>query len=451
VNLGRTRCAVVFLGDRLAVAVVRGSRVETFTLPAENAGAELRTQLDARDLAPRTSALGLSRASVTVKPIELPAVGGDTRNMLRFELERHLPFPADDAPFDFLPLPAGQDRQATLPDGQRVLLAAADRRIVEGALALARDAKLRPVSLTVAAHDLVGLVATERRQHVVWAHRAAGATDLLLLVGPVLALSRNIPGDEAALAGEIRLSMRLLGWPGVDAIWVSGDGAESGSIRDALGQFGARVADPPYTPRARRHLAFADAPDRGALQLAIAVAAGRRERPLDLLPPPLRPRRLTRAHLLTTASAAATLLLALVALAAPGYRDGRDLAAINADLTRLAPELRNVEELLRDLERKRRMLATLDGVERTALQALPALRELTAVLPNDAWLTAVAFDNKGVELTGQAAAASSLIPLLENSPLLERVEFTSPVTRGREREQFRLHAAWEARVRDRRP
>jgi len=37
-----------------------------------------------------------------------------------------------------------------------------------------------------------------------------------------------------------------------------------------------------------------------------------------------------------------------------------------------------------------------------------------------------------------------LIPLLENSPRLERVEFASPVTRGRDREQFRIRAAWEA-------
>lgn len=448
-NLRRVRCGVLFLGNRLACAVIEGSRVEAFTLDAEDATTALRAQLDARNLAPRAVALGLSRAGVTVKPIELPPVEGETRSMVRFELERHLPFPADDAPFDFVPLPPPP---AGRPDGRRVLVAAADRRLVERVLGLARDAKLRPMSVTIAAHDLVGLVATERRRRVVWVHRAAGAIDLLVLAGPTLALSRSIPSaDDAALADEIRMSLRLLGWPGVEAVWVSGDDAESDSCRAALGELGAPVTDPPYTPRARRHLVAVDAPDRGALQLAIAVASGRPGRPLDLLPLPLRPRRLTRAQLITTASAAATLLLGLAALAAPGYRDGRHLAAINADLARLAPEVRNVEGLLRELERKRRVLATLDGVESTALRALPALRELTEVLPNDAWLTTLALDSKGVELTGQAAAASSLIPVLENSPLLERVEFTSPVTRGREREQFRIHAAWEARARDRRP
>ena len=47
------------------------------------------------------------------------------------------------------------------------------------------------------------------------------------------------------------------------------------------------------------------------------------------------------------------------------------------------------------------------------------------------------------ELIGQAGTASALIPALEASPWLDRVEFTSPVTKGQGKEQFRLHGAWE--------
>jgi len=100
--------------------------------------------------------------------------------------------------------------------------------------------------------------------------------------------------------------------------------------------------------------------------------------------------------------------------------------------------------VLRDLERKRKLLATVDSAEAAGIRPLLVLRELTEILPNDAWLTTVSLDAKGVELTGAASAASALIPLLENSPRLERVEFSSPVTRGRDnREQFRIRAAWE--------
>jgi len=55
----------------------------------------------------------------------------------------------------------------------------------------------------------------------------------------------------------------------------------------------------------------------------------------------------------------------------------------------------------------------------------------------------LSMDARGVELAGQANAANQLIPLLESSASLERVEFTSPVTKGRDKEQFRIKAAWE--------
>src|SRR5256712_10424709 len=141
---------------------------------------------------------------------------------------------------------------------------------------------------------------------------------------------------------------------------------------------------------------------------------------------------------------AATVLLALAALLVPGYRERRSLGRLNAEIARIDPEVRAVERVARELERKRQLLVTLEKIGTGALQPLPVLRELTDVLPSDAWVTYLAFDAKGLELTGQAGAASTLIPLLENSPRLERVEFASPVTRGRDKEQFRIRASWEA-------
>jgi Tfp pilus assembly protein PilN len=141
--------------------------------------------------------------------------------------------------------------------------------------------------------------------------------------------------------------------------------------------------------------------------------------------------------------AAATALLLVAALLVRGYREERHLARINAEITRLEPQVRTAERLVRDLERKRKLLTTINGIESAALRPLPVLRELTELLPTDTWLTTLSLDQKGVEVTGQAAAASGLIPLLENSSRLERVEFSSPVTRGRDKEQFRIRATWE--------
>ena len=439
--LARAHFAVLPLGDRFVAAAVQRGRVEVFVVSGENPVEALRAEIGQRRLPVRTIALALPRASVTVKPIELPAMGGEVREMISFELERHLPFPSDDATFDYLLLP--DERNGTTPPGGRqVVIAAADRRVVDGALRIAEEVKLRPVSLTVASHNLPALIVRRPHQEkVVWIHRAGDTSDLLFLVGGTIALSRNVASAEAAtVVAEIQRSFTLVRWRGCDSVWVSGDSQPE--VTAALTERGMTVTEPPYTPRARAMLETVTDSPRGVLELAVAVAAGRL-RPLELLPVALRPRQITRGQLVTAGFAAATILLALGALLAPGWRETRRLADLNARIGRLDPEVRATERVLQDLERNRRLLATIQSLENSSVRPLPLLRELTELLPNDAWLTLLSADTKGVELTGQASAAAALIPLLENSPRLERVEFSSPVTRGRDKEQFRIRASWE--------
>jgi general secretion pathway protein L len=394
-------------------------------------------------------ALALSRSTVFVRPMELPAVGGNMREMVRLNLDGHLPFSADDTAFDFVPLPGELDGAWREEALHRLLVVAAEPRVVETALRIADEARLRPVSLTVAAHDLVALVRPERGRRVVWVHRAGATTDVLCLFGPALVLSRSVAAaDDAGVADEVRRTLAVVRWRGCDAIWVSGDLSPDAPV---LASLGAPAGPPPYTPRARARLAELTGEDRGGQELAVAVATARRGRPLDLLPSGIRPRRLTRAQGLTLGLAAATALLLVAALLVPGYREQRHLDRINAEIARLDPQVRATERVVRELERKRTLLATITSIETGAIRPLSALRELTELLPNDTWLTTVSLDAKGVELTGQAAAASALIPLLENSPRLERVEFSSPVTRGRDKEQFRIRAVWEGAGAQRKP
>src|SRR5437764_14872405 len=446
-NFKPLRLSVVLLGDRLAIAALRGARVETFIVEAENPADALRAELEARGLPARNAFFALSRSVVTVKPIDLPPVAGDVRQMVGFELERHLAFSPENASYDFVPLPPDPSAERAATAEQRVLITAADQRVVESAVRLATDAHLRAVSLTVAAHNLPTLARLPRGTHVAWVHRAGGATDLLFLVGDTLVLSRSLPGtDEALVADELRRSLVVLRWRGCDVVWVSGDAdAPNPPTESPLATLGAPVTEPEWTSRGARQIEGLAAEQRGALQLAVAVAAGRGVRPLELLPAAVRPRRLTRAQSLTVGMAAATALLGIIALLSPGWREQRHLNRINAEIARLEPDVKAVDRVQREFERKRKLLASVDGVEAAAIRPLPVLRELTEILPNDAWLTTLSLDTKGVELTGAASAASALIPLLENSPRLERVEFSSPVTRGRDnREQFRIRAAWEA-------
>jgi hypothetical protein len=437
VKLSTVRLGVLMLPDRLAVAAVVGERVETFSIATENPAAVLREELINRQLTPRAVSLALPRTTVFVRPMELPTVGGDVREMVRLNLEGHLPFAGDDTAFDFAPLPADPETGPRDEALQRVLLVAAEPRVVEAALRIADEARLRPVSLTVAAHDLIALVRPEAGQRVVWLHQTGASADILCLLGSSLVLSRSAPApDEASVLDEVRRSMAAVRWRECDAVWISGDLPLEAVETTA---FPAPVREPAYAPRLRDRLASLPGEERGLQELALAVALARRGRPLDLLP-----RRLSRAQGVTVGIAAMTALLLVAALLVPGFRERSQLARINAEITRVEPQVRGVERVVRDLERKRKLLGTIAGIEASAIRPLPVMRDLTDLLPSDTWLTTMSLDGKGVELTGQAAAASALIPLLENSPRLERVEFSSPVTRGRDKEQFRIRASWEA-------
>ncbi len=82
--------------------------------------------------------------------------------------------------------------------------------------------------------------------------------------------------------------------------------------------------------------------------------------------------------------------------------------------------------------------------------ALEILAGLTAILPEEAWITTLEYkgfdirDGKkaGGELiiSGFADSSSSLIPLLEDSPFLEKVEFVGTIKKTKDKEQFKLKA-----------
>ncbi len=437
------RRAGLLLDDAgLTFVAMTGRRgIELFTLEAQdNPGARLTAELEARRLRCGRVRVGLQRSLVTVKVLELPRIaGGQRREMLQFELERHLPFPAEDVAFDTLDLPQ-------TPDGPtRLLLAAADRRVVDRALRILEEAKLKPASVTVACHNLPRLL--RRRvgaRRAVWVHRVGASTMLVFLADGQLQLSRSVPIESVeGLGEEIAATLPVLKWQDCQAVWISGDGA-SGLLSSSPGALGAEViSEPPYDAGLARVISGVPPEQQASAVLALAVAMGKRRPPLDLLPEGLRPHTVTVGQAVTAAMLVVTLGLGLAGLSVQGYKDRRYLRALEATTHTLEPQVKEVDRIAAELNQKKRLLAAVASAEQQGLRPLPLLRELTELLPQDAWLSALNLDLHGVELTGQANAASQLIPLLEGSPWLEHVEFTSPVTKGRDKEQFRLRAAWE--------
>jgi Tfp pilus assembly protein PilN len=448
----RTLRAGVYLRDeRLTVVALSGRRSgpQCFAFePEEMPGARLKSELDTRQLKVRRMRVGLARGHVTVKALEMPYTrGAQLSDMVAFELERHVPFPPEDIRFDFVARP-GKSKGPL-----RVLVAACERRRVEGALRLLEEAHLKPAALTVACHDLPHLL--RRRplpRRAVWAHRASGATDLVCVDHGRLELSRTVPVKDAEeLATEITTTLRLLDERPCEAIWISGDDAPDLLGAPVLAELGISLAEPPLRKGVQGLVKQLPEEDFGAAMLALAVAVGSPRPPLDLLPTDLRPRTVTAGQIVTGGTALLTVLLGLAVLAGQGHKEHRYADQLGRAIRELDPEVRQVENLNAELARRRRLLEAIQSIERSNVRALTVLKELTERLPPEAWLRTLNMDKQGIEITGQAAAANQLIPLLEGSSLFTRVEFTAPVTKAGDKEQFRIKAAWKDGAREPEP
>ena len=426
---------VVALRERLG----KPRLLTAFSVPAdEDTAAAIRRQLQEAGVRGRHARVALPRRAVVAKAVELPPVpGADVRQMVGFELERHLPFPPGEALFDFEVLSSEAGRPL------RVLLVAVERRSQERIRQILGDAGLTPRFVGVGIHSLARLVAGHagRGRIVLWLD--ASDAELAVVVQGRIVASRAFPVPDApdrgrALEAEIRRTLA--------ALPESERGEIAEIVFEGLPPPALEVEALPVRFGIDPLAGLSVAEDVSLPALAVALQRGdRKARPANLLPDDLRPRPFPWPMAATAAVALFTLAIGAAIPTVSFVRERRALAALDARIARLAPEVQRGERRLADVERARRELATLREFEERGLHPLPVLRELTDTIPGDAWLTNFTVDRNGLELGGFANAASQLIPLLEASPSLERVEFTSPVTKGRDREQFRLRAAWERR------
>ncbi len=133
------------------------------------------------------------------------------------------------------------------------------------------------------------------------------------------------------------------------------------------------------------------------------------------------------------------------------YQD--ELTILREEVKKRKPEVEAVENLRKQREELFRDFSDLEKIRASEVSKVEILRELTQVLPPTVWIWNFKLTGKEVEISGFADSASDLIPLLDRSPLFERVEFLAPVTKERERrtgeekerERFKIKMRLEGR------
>lgn len=141
-------------------------------------------------------------------------------------------------------------------------------------------------------------------------------------------------------------------------------------------------------------------------------------------------------------------LLLLVGLVVWGgsysIKDEVRLRQLERENRRLGPPVAALRLQEEELNGLRKDLALFDDLQRRRGDILAVLDELSRVVPGDTYLSGLRYHDGTVELRGSADNATSLVPVLEQSPYLKNVGFNAPSNRGRDnRETFSLKAEIE--------
>ena len=128
-------------------------------------------------------------------------------------------------------------------------------------------------------------------------------------------------------------------------------------------------------------------------------------------------------------------LLGMIALAmalslvVPLYMEKARLDRIEEQIALRRNEVKAIEALRQESSSINADITTVRGFKESVPMTLDIMKEMTGIIPKNAWLTRLRITGETVEIEGYAASATELLPRLERSPLFKKVEFSSPTIR----------------------
>jgi general secretion pathway protein L len=443
--------ALVHMSKRLATVSLLQHRVVPLPPPEETEprraalAAALSGFVAEHSLDADRTFVTLPRASALLSRMALPAAAKtDINQVIEFEIDRLLPMSRDEIYYDTIVRDG--------PGKLDVLVISVPRRVVAEVLSALELAEVRARSVAiapVAIFDFVRFCSSDDDEHVVTLVEDGGTVEFDYFARGTMIASHLVHGDEVAAPGAIaRLvsqeSMAAGATPSTVKVYAwraPGDGPAAAAPGALSGEMLASGAD-----LLRRAEGALTAPEgffeSAAPSIIPAVGAGLcavREGTagINLLPPDERRSLEEGAPLVTFLCAAVLVLMTCVWLVSAVVKDNRIASQLHEELEALEPAMRTVrrnEEEAKALNDKLRLLTQND---RRRISVV--LKELTDVVPKDAYLTTFRFRSGKVELEGFAKSASDLVPMLERSPYFKNAQFTSPVTKVQDnQERFSL-------------
>jgi len=134
------------------------------------------------------------------------------------------------------------------------------------------------------------------------------------------------------------------------------------------------------------------------------------------------------------------IILVAAALTLPGLKHDAARAGLDNRIARLEPAATQALALRQQIDAALAGAGTVGRAKQAAPSAVRLLEELSVRLPDDTWLVQMNMVGRDLNIEGTSPSAAALVRILEASPLIESVEFQTPITRNNltDREHFNL-------------
>lgn len=381
--------------------------------------------------------LGLPRGDVVVRYLDLPSeVSDNLKQVVSYQVQSYEPTEEEKYCYDFAPLKQGEGGKRI-----QVLLVMVKRAILDGHLLSLKNVGMRPSSVTVGSFGLANLFLQGQKS-------PNGSNTMIMDLAPdrveVLALrgGRLLHTHEAGRAPEagwrdlvIRElevaaeAMKMGPEDSIDHLILAGEHAEAAreDLREAI----------PDCESVGKHVRL-EMPAQNLSHLQEAAASvglalgGLVRRPairLNLLPQEMRFRQ-TRWAYIPSMILGAIIVILLGALALRGTVQERYLVRkLQRETDTLKGRVESVQKLRAEMKKLEAETKYNQDLVRRRDMNLEALRELTAILPGDTFLSVYSNKDGTIQISGSSTAAPDLIPKLEKSPLFKDVQQRGQVFR----------------------
>ncbi|MDY6863723.1 MAG: pilus assembly protein PilM [Thermodesulfobacteriota bacterium] len=398
---------------------------------------ELKDLLNKKDsfcLLGREVYLGISRDQVIIKFIELPkAALENLQSVLNFEMERYIPFSADNVYFDFLLLNKGSENQTI-----KVLLIVVPKNLMDKYL---EDLETEGIFLNGVEISTTALLRAhmflkpQSKEICLLIEVNQNHGEICVLKSGEIIYSRGLDFNESLsdkdtvhiLEETVKQMERDLDGTEFSEIIISGTRNESNNLKDIFSKI--------YPGQDINFIPFSLTSYGLALK-----GIGLNEFNINLVPH-LKNNTYSKSGLKITLILFVLLFLLLLGgLSGIFLKTPIELWKINRNLMEKKTAIINLDRKLNHIAEMDRDLEFFNNTLKKFINPLLLLKNLSEIIPVGNWVKEFDYKEGTAILIGEGTDCADLISILENSSYIREVEFLSPVTKNEAtgKEEFKI-------------